>query len=298
MTLRSWTRSQLTALRRDYARLGPQGMADALGKTYAAVQSKAHKLGITVPRFWTPGDIALLRASYGTVATMEIARCLDRTIHQVYNQAHSLGLTIPKRLVFRNGGENLLRHRHAEGWTDNEIASELKVERGFVSHMRRHLGLPSNRASERTKARVRAATVRQCEAAGVANLAELRSQVFHQRATASGWPICLRPVHVRILDVLWEHGPMTRREIAAAAGFPWKGSGTMGSRDPGGGLLPYLLRLGLVIKLASLPGKGRGRHWCVYSLPLWLKKGNVDEPECNGMDGAFADGGDQVHHRG
>jgi hypothetical protein len=136
------------------------------------------------------------------------------------------------------------------------------------------LGLPSNRGGERYRDRVRQKTREQLRKAGVESLANVRTKAFQDWAESCGWPRNLRPRHVEILNLLWEKGPQTRREIAAAIGMPWKGSRkSLVSNDPEGSYLAHLMRRGLVVCLGRLvKGKGKGGSVCVYSLLLTVER--------------------------
>jgi hypothetical protein len=80
-----------------------------------------------------------------------------------------------------------------------------------------------------------------------------------------------------MLNAMWDNGPMTRRELADAIGMPWKGSRkSLVSNDPEGSYLAHLIARGLVVSLGRIKkGKGRGHSCQVYSLPLWIERGEV-----------------------
>ena len=116
------------------------------------------------------------------------------------------------------------------------------------------------------------ATRRQYEGMGIPSLSQLRLDCWARRARELGWPDDLGPRHLQILHHLYHTGPMTRREIAAAIGTPWKGSRkSLVSNDPEGLYLAHLMNRGLVVSLGRLrkfPGKGKGSSLQVYSIPL------------------------------
>lgn len=188
-------------------------------------------------------------------------------------RARSLGLARPN---FR--WDDQVRARllalHADGLSNADIARELGCDRESLRRQYRALGLVPNGRNERFRQKIREAAQRQCEREGVRNIGELRSKVWAQRATAAGWPAELRGREVQILEALIQRGPMTRPEIAAAIGMPWKGSRkSLRGRVNGGSYLAALMRRGLVAcakKARTVKGQGRGRSMNVYVVPLWV----------------------------
>jgi hypothetical protein len=148
----------------------------------------------------------------------------------------------------------------------------LGCDRHTAAGHRRAAGLASNRLHPRQRARVAEKTREQCRAAGVRSLAEVRVLAFRVFAAGSGWPADLKPRHVHILDALEAMGPMTRPEIAAAVGMPWKGSrASLKCKYGRGSYLADLIAAGLVVslgKIAGGPGKGKGGAMQVYSLAM------------------------------
>ena len=162
--------------------------------------------------------------------------------------------------------EVLIRERHAAGCPDTEIGKELGVDRRTVCDWRRSMGLPSVLKTaigdRRYREKVRRKTAEQIELHGVQSLAEVRVLAFRKFARDCGWPEDLRPRAVQILNVLWERGGMTRRQIADAIGMPWKGSRkSLVSNDPEGSYLAHLQARGLVIALyKKIPGGSQGKR--------------------------------------
>lgn len=225
------------------------------------------------PRTWNAAEDRLIRELYGKIITRDLARKIGKTESGVYVAAKRLGLTrsVP-RLEKRPGFVATLRARHAEGWSDAEIAELLSSDRHDVGRLRRRLGLGVNTFSRHRRDRVRAKTEEQCRAAGVSSLGAIRAQVLAARSKAHGWPEGPRWRAVQILNALWERGPMTRQEIAAAVGMPWKGSKkSLVSNDPEGCYLGHLLKLGLVMRLGNRAALGcdYAHSVNVYSIPLW-----------------------------
>ena len=235
-----------------------------------------------IRRAWTQLEVDTVRRLYSTHSAAAIGKLLGRPAHSVYNQAFALGL---KKLVHADTGPALhafLRSKHALGWSDAEIAdawSKLQgapLGRKTLCDHRRKLGLPNNAFSDRRRRAVAAKTREQLAKAGLKSLAEVRVVAYRDRAVKAGWPADLRPRAVQILNVLWDRGPMTRRELADAIGMPWKGSRkSLVSNDPEGSYLAHLIKRGLVISLgrvAQVLGQGRGKSRQVYSLNMWVER--------------------------
>lgn len=230
-------------------------------------------------RRWQETEIDYLRRHYGKRPAKEIASELGRPLHQVYGAADRYGLSEPQRGL-PDEFHSILRLFHERGWSDAEIAEFWQLQgwpfdRRSICDHRRALGLPSNALSERRRRRVAAKTREQCRQAGLRSLAEVRCQAFERFARARGWPADLPPRCVQMLDVMYERGPMTRRQLAAAIGMPWKGSKkTMVGSVPGGTYLAFLMRRGLVVKFRKVVKQpGSGRNVDLYQLPLHVKRG-------------------------
>jgi hypothetical protein len=230
---------------------------------------------------WTPADVEVLRRDYGRVPAPIIAAAMGRNVWQVRAAAKRYGLAstyawFTKR---REDIETCLRSRNAEGWPDAEVAQELGLDRHAVSGLRRRLGLPSQQYSERVRRKTAAAAAEQCRRMGVPNMGKLRVQVYRARARASGWPEDLRWRAVQILNALWDHGPMTRRQLAEAIGMPWKEGvhcNNLTGNGPGGTYTAELMRRGLVVCMGRIvPARSFRGHpttVAVYSLPLTIQR--------------------------
>ncbi len=247
-------------------------------------------------RPWSPADRAVLRAGFRRLPAERIGRLLDRPVHQVYQAAYRLGLSWAQAWDAASM-RPVIAARNAAGWPDSEIARELRVDRHAVARARREMGLPSNARSAWVRDRVRAATAAQCRAAGVANLGALRAKVLAGRSAAMGWPANLPWRAGQILTLLWERGPLTRRQIVEglrpdidpATLTPRRIDKAMmdnarygGSERPNS-YLANLMRRGLVISLGrrvqdtSRPiGRRQGHNVCLYSLPLTLQRRTAD----------------------
>ena len=160
---------------------------------------------------------------------------------------------------------------------------------------RAKLSLCSNQFSDHYRRKVARKTREQLGRAGLRTLADLRTKVLAERVRAMGWPpnVCFR--EAQILSLIWERGPMTRREICLALGMPLhEGERGVASRlmmhanEPGGTYTATLMRKGLLISLGRKvrhPDCGKGnragqaRNVCLYSLPLNIKRRRTDSHE-------------------
>jgi hypothetical protein len=276
MAGRKWTKQDVRTLKEAFRRGARYGaVARQLGRSYPAVQTKASKLGLSTRSYWTDAENATLRRLYVKQTAASIARRLGRTARAVYQQAEALGLSKLERTKTGRAFQAAVRRLNRQGYGDTEIADTLGCERRTATRWRQRLGLPSHAKGQRYREKVRAITRQQCAAAGVANLAEIRSVVLGVRSALAGWPAGLRPRAVQILDALAARGPMTRPQIAEAVGMPWKGSrASLRSNDPEGSYLANLIARGLVVDLGRLVkegGQGRNRH--LYSLAIDAEKG-------------------------
>jgi hypothetical protein len=209
--------------------------------------------------------------------TVEIARRLPPELLM----ASKLGIQAPNECRWKSPlFRALLKKRNAAGWTDSDIARATGVDRHYVSIVRGAMGLPCNKFSDRRRKQVAKKTRQQCADAGVSSLAEIRAMAFRNYAKRHGWPEDVRWRAVQILNALWTHGPMTRREIADRVGMPWKGSRkSLVSSHPGGSYLAYLMARGLVVVIKrAVRRRGVGRSVDLYSLPLTIdRKESHDE---------------------
>ena len=226
-------------------------------------------------RFWTDEEIGELRRLFGTMTAADIGKRINRSPSSIHYMAEKLGIATKKRNT-RPQVEEAIRRRHPQGWSDQEIADELGFHRKWVQEIRCQMGLPANTFSEHRLKKIARKTREQVARAGFKSLAEVRAKAFRDYAKACGWPDDLRPRAVQILNALWEHGPMTRREITEAVGMPWKGSRkSLVSNDPGGSYLAYLQRRGLVVVLPrarQVLGQGKGRSQHIYMLSPTIQR--------------------------
>lgn len=225
-------------------------------------------------RPWTEYELDFVRNTYGRFSADEIGQEIDRSQRAVYQAAFKLG--VASRNLTKDARAKLnqqIRRRLAQGWSDAEIAAEAKCSRRWIQDIRRAMGLPASGRNERYRRRVAENTRKQVQAAGVKSLADVRAESFRRFAAEQGWPRDLRPRHVQILNILHQHGPKTRRDLADLMGLDWHGSrASLKSCDSEGSYLAHLMARGLVVSLGKLAkGKGKGHSRCVYTLPLHIR---------------------------
>ena len=235
-------------------------------------------------RFWTKHEDAVLRRWYGRKPAAEIAEELGRSVPAVTNRAGLLGLTSRQR---RYTEDKRLRDWVAyfalKGWLDQEIADSwngtrrtYRLCRRVVCDVRRALGLPANANNARHRAKVAEATRRQLERVGLGSLAEVRKEAYRRFARQRGWPEWLRPRHVQILDVLYEQGPHTRRDLAVAIGWNIsRGQRALLASNYGrGSYLSDLLACGMVFRsrYRAVRGHKPGESWYLYAVSTAIRR--------------------------
>jgi hypothetical protein len=264
----SWSEAELAVLREQYGRLSYEAIGQLIGRTESAVKGTAKRMGICVSRQWKEFDLQFVRDNTPAMTAPQIAKALGVRTHQVYSARNRLGLTT-SHASFGAEFDSFLRSKHAEGWSDAEIAQAWKCDRHAVGFRRRRLGLAENTLSARRIARVRQKTAAQLAAAGMTSMAELRIKAYRDRARALGWPEDLSMRAVQILETLYQNGPMTRRQIGEKLGLPenyqWLDNQT------GTSYLGSLMRRGLVVSLGRVvQNGGQSKNTYLYSTPLFL----------------------------
>jgi hypothetical protein len=289
---RRWTAEEIEFLRGHVATLGFREIALHLKRTRKSVSTFAKTHGIYRGRIkpWTDEEVQTLRDHAGDGAP-RLAQLLGRPICVIYAMRERLGLTkplVPKGERF----DAFLIEKHALGWSDEEIAAAYAamftgrrgVGRHFVASRRTAAGLGSNAFSEHQRQRTEAKTKEQLAAAGLSSMAELRIKAYADRKRAMGWPDDLQMQEANILSVLWDHGPMTRLEIARAIGRrteypgPYGDKRILGCNREGGSLLATLLRRGMILrfpKQATYSNRGPRRKVDVYMLSPDIKREKV-----------------------
>lgn len=233
-------------------------------------------------RAWTERELAILRESFRKETAKQVAKRIRRTERAVHQMYMKLGLSIKNK--DSTPLQEFIRAKHPLGWSDTDIANAwgdspdgYPVERKWIQELRNRLGLPSNRMSEHCRGKVAEKTKEQCRAAGVRSLAEVRVKAFREFAVRHGWPADLRPRAVQILDLLYQRGPHTRKQICEATGMPWHGSRkSLHSNDPEGSYLAHLIARGLVVSIRkAIKGRGKGKSCDLYSIAPGIQRGEV-----------------------
>lgn len=266
-----WTPARDALLRRLYPTIGPKATAAKLGVTVVAVRSRAPRIGVDTGRaFWTPAERTRLREMHPNHTAVEMAAALGRTRKAVEQQAKFIGL---RKLTDHTPMLPKVAELVAAGQTDTAIAKQLNISRREVTRLRSdRLELPTN-PDAILEARRRGAKA-QAESLGIRVGGDLRRLSFHKFAIENGWPSDLRPRAVQILNVLAEHGPRTKNQLAEALDVPWRGRASrevLMCRGPGGSYLAQLQAAGLVAKiegggLCPSKGQGKGRLPSLYTL--------------------------------
>lgn len=252
-------------------------------------------------RFWTDAEKNHLQQWYGKKLCAEIAAEMGRTMRQVFNMANRLGLAKSRRSNEERFGAKFkafIREKHAAGWSDADISQAWGCERHTVGEHRVRLGLPDNSHSARVIAKISDGVKRQARRHGVASIGELRGKVLLERAEAYGWPQGLRWRATQIMNLLWERGPLSRIQIAAALGM-CKGGGPNQSmrirlnrafycNEPNGGgsYLANLIRRRLIVSLSKkLTQRGSGKSLTLYMIAPGVVRGPIDPELLKGDEG-------------
>lgn len=286
MPQKPWTKTDERLLRK-YFRQGMyrDEIGELLDRSESAIKTRLGRLGLLKSRLFTAEEKQFATENRGKLSTDEICAKLGRPREAIYRLWDRLGLCERRRdsaplMAF-------IRELHPLGWSDAEIADAWNllarsdaVSREWVCEVRRDkCGLPHNAFSKHRRQLVAAKTREQIAAAGVKSLAEIRRKAFDDFATRHGWPEDLRPRAVQILDLLYQHGPHTRRQIADAIKMPWKGSRkSLVSNDPEGSYLAHLIARGLVVvskRAHTVHGQGRGRSCDVYAIAPNVVRGPI-----------------------
>jgi hypothetical protein len=292
----SWSEADETLLRE----LFDEGKSDAeiavqMGRTKTAVKSRRGVLGIVADIRFTDEQKALVKRLFPTTTGKQLGAMIGKTDQQIYRLAARLGLSKGRHWTKseRNELAVLIRAKHPLQWVDREIAAawnakhpDLPVSRELVTEVRRRkCRLPHNAFSNRSRRKVAAKTKEQLKKAGLKSLAEVRCQAFADFAARQGWPGVSRPRCVQILNLLYEKGPHTRQQIAAALGLSWnpckhkpRGFGLRGN-GPGGTYTAELCRLGLVVRLGRKvkTGPRKGSHCQLYAIAPGVVRGPISQ---------------------
>jgi hypothetical protein len=258
-------------------------IAERLGRTVASVRSRSKLLKLVPDRRWSDAEKQFAIEQRGKLTIDQIAEQLGRSRSAIYQLWDRLNLC--ERQQDSRPLQAFIREKHPLGWSDAEMAAawsaehpEYTVGREWVMELRRDkLGLPHNAYSQHRRRRVAEKTKEQLAKAGLPSIGHLRARAFQQFAARHGWPADLRPRAVQILDLLYQRGPHTRRQIFDAIGMPWKGSRkSLVSNDPEGSYLAHLAARGLiVVSQRAVRGKGRGKSVNVYAIAPHVRRGEV-----------------------
>lgn len=237
-------------------------------------------------RLWTQSELTIVRerTAAGETAAQLAAR-LGKSLSSIYQCRRKLGLHKPLRHTSALL-DPFIRELHARELCDPEIVAEWTrlqgatlgpISREWVSERRRAMGLPSNALSLRRRALIGQKTREQLAAAGLRSMADLRIAAHRKLAIDSGWPADLRLRETQILNLIWERGPLTKREICEALNMPFRGArNTLRGNDKGGTYMATLMRRGLLIKFRRAVRTGRrGGNVDLYSLSLDVQRKRV-----------------------
>lgn len=202
-------------------------------------------------RPWTAYQDDFLRMWWGRVWTKKLADLMDRDAREVSIRAFELGIAGRRPNGYVSPDEEAtIRRLAAEGYSITAIGERIGINRHFVSDAMRRLGIRVNRHGPHFHDHHRAMQSKQRSTLGITNPAELRALAYRRFARERGWPEDLSPRQVQILDALYDHGPMGRRQMCELIGMRWIGRKSMsGARLPGNSYLADLLLRGVVFAI-------------------------------------------------
>lgn len=223
-------------------------------------------------RPWQKRELAYLVRHYKHKPATKIAAHLKRSVLVVYTKASHLGLS-SSRVEVAGKLEGKVFELYELGMTDREIAVELKCNRRTIFRFRRAHKLTPNTFSRRQRDKIRERTAARLRKLGIKNFCDLRWGKYREEARRLGWPDDLKPTALKILNVLYEQGPMTRKQITESLGLRWRGSAK--SLTSSGSYLAELMHRGLVVSLGRcVKGRGSGRSVQLYAVPLAVVPGS------------------------
>jgi len=224
-----------------------------------------------VGRRWTDTESEYVIKHYGRKKVDTIASYLSRSVSSVYQHARKIGVCETHDRAAAARRDCKIKQLHLKGWSSSEIEKAVDIGHRSIRERIHKMGMIPNGRNARYRKRVAKKTKEQCAAAGVKNLAELRSKEMKRVARNLGWPDYLSLRSVQILETLFQLGPMTRKQIAKAIGLKWVGvqHTFKNKRVPGHNYLAELQRAGLVVRLESaITHKGKGNHQDLYMVAL------------------------------
>lgn len=97
----SWTKEDITLLKKMYPKGNTRKIADRLGRPLTAVRQKAYDLGIKtkVYQYWRQEDIELLAKLYSDTPTKALSERFERSSGSIKIKARQLGLKKSENLL-------------------------------------------------------------------------------------------------------------------------------------------------------------------------------------------------------
>ena len=97
----SWTKEDITLLKKMYPKGNTRKIADRLGRPLTAVRQKAYDLGIKtkVYQYWRQEDIELLAKLYPDTPTKALSERFERSSGSIKIKARQLGLKKSENLL-------------------------------------------------------------------------------------------------------------------------------------------------------------------------------------------------------
>ena len=89
----AWTEEEIKQLKHQYPTKTVDEIAESLGRTPSAVQTKAGMLGLRKAARWTNDEVAFIKKNYSDKGPAYVADKLDRTRRSIHQKAQKLGLT-------------------------------------------------------------------------------------------------------------------------------------------------------------------------------------------------------------
>ena len=222
-------------MKANYQTMTHAQMAAALGRLVGSVKSFCGNNRLFVCRRWSQEELAFVRARLAAGdSCVQISRELkSRTLNGIRRLREMWGYdTAGQKKRKLTGLNELITARYAQQFSDSEIAQEWNqlhpdatIDRTCISYRRSRLGLSARHTqSERYRNRVREKTMEQVKLAGVDSLGELRAVTLKNRIVEMGWPEDLQYREAQILSLIWDRGPLTKREICEALKMPFRGA--------------------------------------------------------------------------
>lgn len=167
---------------------------------------------------------------------------------------------------------------HAQGWSDRDIAKQMKCSATRVRERRLVLNLPSNAHNDRHTRKVWARRQKTLKKDGVETLSELIALSRRLRAAAAGWPSETGKREVEILNLLDRVGPKSKTEIANLLGVKHLRSGGEFRRRS---YLRSMVRAGLINVRKELSSYGPARN--LYSVAPNARKRSAPSESGTGI---------------